>query len=198
MATLLIALKRLKTGSTLKWPDTCVTKCISKRKRERETGNTNRVTTVGDESPEHLKVSELEPQEAYMKQHLRNIVLTAGLSVLLGTCTLEAQDQRAVANIPFAYQVGQKTLTAGRYAIQKVNAAPGVFRLRDEQLSHSIFLSATPLDTGRNNESKLTFSCYAGQCSLSEVWMAGNGYRSTARPPVSLGRVAAMISVPLR
>jgi hypothetical protein len=132
-----------------------------------------------------------------MKQHLRNIVLTAGLSVLLGSSTLSAQDQKAVANVPFAYQVGQKNLTSGSYTIQKVNAS-GVFRLRHDQLSHSIFFSATPLDTGRNNESKLTFSCYAGQCSLSEVWMAGNGYRSTARATVSQGRVAAMISVPLR
>jgi hypothetical protein len=131
-----------------------------------------------------------------MKRHLKNIVLAAGLSVLLGSSTLSAQDLKATANIPFAYQVGQKTLTAGNYTVLKVKAS-GVFQLRDEQLRHSMFLSVTPLDTGRGNESKLTFSCYAAQCSLSELWLAGNGYKSTATP-VRVGKVAAMISVPLR
>jgi hypothetical protein len=135
-----------------------------------------------------------------MKLHFTNIVLTAGLSALLGSLTLSAQDQKAVAQIPFAYHVGQKTLTSGEYTIQKINPS-GVFQLRDDQLNHSIFLPVTPMDTGRKNESKLTFSCYAGQCSLSELWISGNGYKLTARPPVRLANnrmgVAALISIPL-
>ena len=131
-----------------------------------------------------------------MKLQLTTIILTAGLSALLGNSTLSAQDHKATANIPFAYHVGRTTLTGGKYTTQKIN--PGTFQLRDEQLGHSIFVSVTPLDTVQNNESRLTFSCYAGQCSLSELWIAGNGFRPTARPPVRLGKVAAMISVPLR
>jgi hypothetical protein len=131
-----------------------------------------------------------------MKLQLTTIVLTAGLSVLLGSSTLSAQGQKATANIPFAYDVGQTTLTAGKYTTQKVN--PGIFQLRDEQLDHSMFVPVTPLDTGQNNESKLTFSCYAGQCSLSQIRMGGDSYNLTAKPTVRLGKVAAMISVPLR
>jgi hypothetical protein len=131
-----------------------------------------------------------------MKLQLTTMVLTASLSVLLLSSTVTAQDQKAVANIPFAYHLGQTTLTAGKYTTQKIS--PGTFQLRDEQLGHSMFVSVTPLDTVQNNESRLTFSCYAGQCSLSELWVAGNGFRPTARPPVRLGKVAAMISVPLR
>jgi hypothetical protein len=129
-----------------------------------------------------------------MKLQLTTLVLTAGLCALLSSSTLSAQDQKAVANIPFAYHVGQTTLAAGKYTTQKIS--PGTFQLRDEQ--QSMFVSVTPLDTGQNNESKLTFSCYADQCSLSELWVAGNGFRPTARPPVRVGKVAAMISVPLR
>jgi hypothetical protein len=135
-----------------------------------------------------------------MKLHLTNFVLTAGLSALLGSLALSAQDRKAVANIPFAYHVGQKSLTAGTYTIQKMDA-PGTFRLLDDQLGHSMFVSVTPLDTGRKNESKLTFSCYAGDCSLSELWIAGNGYRPTAKPPVRLANnhigVVALVSIPL-
>jgi hypothetical protein len=135
-----------------------------------------------------------------MKLHLTNIVLTAGLSAVLGSLTLSAQERKAVANIPFAYQVGQKTLTAGNYTIQEIEAR-GIFRLRGEQLDHSMFVNVTPLDTGRKDEPKLTFSCYAGQCSLSEIWMAGNGYKLTARPPVRIAKnqmgVVALVSIPL-
>jgi hypothetical protein len=135
-----------------------------------------------------------------MKLHFRNIVLTAGLSALLGSLALSAQDQKAVAKIPFTYQVGQNKLSSGEYTIQKINSV-GTFQLRDDQLRHSMFLNTTPLDTGRKNESKLTFSCYAGECSLSELWIAGNGYKSTARPPVRLANnrmgVVALVSIPL-
>jgi hypothetical protein len=135
-----------------------------------------------------------------MKLHLTNIVLTAGLSAVLGSLTLSAQDHKSVANIPFAYQVGQKTLTAGNYTIQKLDA-PGIFQLRDDQLGHSMFVNVTPLDTGRNYDPKLTFSCYAGQCALAEIWMAGNGYKLTARPPVRIAKnqmgVVALVSIPL-
>jgi hypothetical protein len=91
-----------------------------------------------------------------MKLHLTNIILTAGLSALLGSLTLGAQDQRAVANIPFAYHVGQKTLTAGNYTIQKINA-PGIFQLRDNQLGHSIFVPVTALDIPGTHRTALSW-----------------------------------------
>jgi hypothetical protein len=133
-----------------------------------------------------------------MKQHLRNIVLTAGLSALLGSSTLSAQSQNAVANIPFAYHVGQKTLAAGKYTITKNSSSQGVFALRETDTGHDIFMSVIQHSTGDKDAWNLTFSCYAGDCSLSQIRMGGDSYNLTAKPPVRLGKVAAMISVPLR
>jgi hypothetical protein len=137
-----------------------------------------------------------------MKRHLRNIVLTAGLSVLLGSSTLSAQGQKALANIPFAYHVGQQTFSPGKYAIAKTSSSQSVFALRETDTNRTIFMSVIPEGTGAKNASKLTFSCYAGDCSLSQIWLAGDSYKLTARPPVRLAHnrlgVAAMISVPLR
>jgi hypothetical protein len=132
-----------------------------------------------------------------MKQHLRNIVVTAGLSVLLGGGTLSAQDQKATANIPFAYHVGQQTFSPGNYTIAK-GSSQGVFELRETDSGRGIFMLATQQSTGNKDAWNLTFSCYAGDCSLSEIRMAGNAYNPTARPHVRLGKVAAMISIPLR
>jgi hypothetical protein len=132
-----------------------------------------------------------------MKQHLKSIVLTAGLSVLLGSSTLSAQDQKVSANIPFAYHVGQQTLSAGKYTIAKTSSSPGVFVLRETDTSRGIFIPVLQQSTGDKDAWNLTFSCYAGDCSLSEIRMASNAYNLRARPPVRLGKVAAMISIPL-
>ena len=134
-----------------------------------------------------------------MKLHLRSIVLTAGLSALLGSFSLSAQNSQEVANIPFAYSVGQKTLPAGKYTIQE-RGAGGLFRLLESASGRSIFALSTPVDTGRK-DSKLVFGCYAGECSLSQIWMQGNVYSLTAKPLPREAKnqigVVAMVSVPL-
>ena len=132
-----------------------------------------------------------------MKRHLNNIVLAAGLSVLLGTSTLSAQSQKAVANIPFAYHVGQQTFSPGKYTVGQTRS-PGVFALRETATGHDTFMPVVQQGTGDKDAWDLTFSCYAGECSLSQIRMAGDSYDLTTKPPVRLGKVAAMISVPLR
>jgi hypothetical protein len=132
-----------------------------------------------------------------MKLQLTTIVLTAGLSALLGSSTLSAQDQKAIVNIPFAYHVGQQTFSAGKYTVAK-GSSQGVFTLRETDTSRGIFMPVIQQDTGDKHAWNLTFSCYAGDCSLSQIRMGSDSYNLTARPPVRLGKVAAMISVPLR
>ena len=134
-----------------------------------------------------------------MKLHLTKIVLTAGLSALLGSLTICAQDQRERADIPFAYHVGQQTLPPGKYTVQETNAR-SIFLLRENSSGHSIFVPVIPSDIGKN-DSKLTFRSYAGECSLSQIWIAGNVYALSPRPFPREARnqlgVAALVSIPL-
>jgi hypothetical protein len=136
-----------------------------------------------------------------MKRHLNNIVLAAGLSVLLGSSILSAQSQKAVASIPFAYHVGQQAFAPGKYTIAK-NSSPGVFTLRGTDTGGGIFMPVAQQDTGDKDAWKLTFSCYAGDCSLSQIRMGSESYNVLAKRPVRLASnqlgVATMISVPLR
>ena len=130
---------------------------------------------------------------------LKNILLTTGLSALLGGL-LVAQELKEVANIPFTYQVGRDTMAAGKYMVAE-GTSRSIFRLSEQASGHSMFVSATPENASRNGESKLVFSCYAGQCSLREIWIDGNSYKLTAKPlpreaKNELG-VVALISVPL-
>ena len=136
-----------------------------------------------------------------MKRHLTTIVLTAGLSVLLGSSTLSAQSQKAVASIPFAYHVGEKTFSPGKYTIGETRS-PGVFVLQENETGHSIFMPVINEGTNEKDAWKLTFSCYAGQCSLSQVWLAGDSYSLRSRPFPRLAKnqlgLVALVSVPLR
>jgi hypothetical protein len=135
-----------------------------------------------------------------MKRHLKNIVLTAGLSVLLGSSTLNAQDQKATANIPFAYHVGEQTFSPGKYTIGETQAH-GFFVLRQNDTGHAIFMAVQAQGTGTKDAWQLTFGCYAGQCSLDQIWLAGDSYKLRRQPNVRLAKnqtgVVAMISVPL-
>jgi hypothetical protein len=136
-----------------------------------------------------------------MKLQLKSIFLTAGLSALLGSSTLSAQSQKAVANIPFAYHVGEQTFSPGKYTIGQTHT-PGIFALQQNETGHSIFMPVINEGTGKKDAWKLTFSCYAGQCSLSQVWMAGDSYTLRARPFPRLAKnqlgLVALVSVPLR
>jgi hypothetical protein len=134
-----------------------------------------------------------------MKLHFTSMVLTAGLSALLGSLTLNAQDQQERADIPFAYHVGQQTLPPGKYRVQETNSR-SVFVLQENSSGHSIFVSVLPADTGKK-DSKLTFRCSAGECSLSQIWIAGDVYALTTRPFPREAKnqmgVVALISIPL-
>lgn len=134
-----------------------------------------------------------------MKLQLKHTFLTAGLAALLGSLTIGAQSQQAVATIPFAYNVGHQTLSSGKYMIAQTTS-PGILQLRDNASGHAIFVPVLPADSGKT-ESKLTFNCYSGDCSLSQIWMGGDVYSLRAKPfpreaKNQLG-VVALVSVPL-
>ncbi|MFL6352228.1 MAG: hypothetical protein ACJ74Z_10310 [Bryobacteraceae bacterium] len=135
-----------------------------------------------------------------MKLQLTTIFLTAGLSALLGSSTLNAQSQKAVASIPFAYHVGDKTFSPGKYTIGETQTQ-GLFLLRQNETGDAIFMPVIDQGTREKDGWKLTFSCYANECSLSQVSMAGDSYTLRTRPFPRLAKnqlgVVALVSVPL-
>jgi hypothetical protein len=78
------------------------------------------------------------------------------------------------------------------------NSSQGIFALREAGTRHDIFIPVLPHSTGDKDAWNLPFSCYAGECSFSQIRMASDSYNVNAKPPVHGGKVAAMISVPLR
>jgi hypothetical protein len=151
-------------------------------------------------STEMRERPKFKPRSFDMKLQLKTIFLTAGLSALLGSSILSAQSQKAVANIPFAYHVGEQTFSPGKYTIGQTQT-PGIFLLQQNQTGHGIFMPVTNEGTREKEAWQLTFSCYAGQCSLSQVSMAGDSYTLRTKPFPRLAKnqlgVVALVSVPL-
>jgi hypothetical protein len=105
-----------------------------------------------------------------MKRQLKPIILTAGLSALLGSLTLSAQDySREIANVPFPFHASERTLPAGAYTLKQVKSG-GLFQVYDSY-GHSFFLNAPVQKSSKAVNPRLTFACYGNDCLLSQVWM---------------------------
>ncbi|MBV9502046.1 MAG: hypothetical protein JO138_21960 [Acidobacteriaceae bacterium] len=137
-----------------------------------------------------------------MTRQITNAVLTAGLSALLGSAALKAQDRAELATVPFAFHAQQTSFEAGKYRVEE-GSTNGVFRIA-EQSGRSVYLMAHPVGDANPNEPKLTFACYGGQCVLEKISMPGSNVawgQSQSSIEKSLSHklgAAAMISVPLK
>jgi len=137
-----------------------------------------------------------------MSRQFTNALLTAGLSALLGSAALSAQDRSEIATVPFTFHAQQTTFEAGKYRVDE-QSTTGLFRIYSES-GRSVLLLAHPVAETTSNTPKLVFACYGRQCVLAEIEMPGSNVewgesQSTIEKELShkLG-AAAMISVALK
>lgn len=102
-----------------------------------------------------------------MKSQFTTMVLSAAVSVLLGTQVMSAQDEKDVANIPFAFHASQRTLPAGEYTVAETSSR-GLFRVYNAT-GDSLFVSMVPKDVAEPNHPKLTFLCDGSQRILTTI-----------------------------
>jgi hypothetical protein len=103
-----------------------------------------------------------------MKNQIRNFWIGAGLTALLWSPFLKAQNTET-AEIPFDFHVGQSTLPAGNYSVIKMTES-GVMQLRNDETQKSVFVAAQGRETGKDDP-RLAFRCYSGHCFLSAIWI---------------------------
>ncbi len=129
-------------------------------------------------------------------------ILTAGLSALLGSLTLTAQNLQLVADIPFAFHAEGRTLPAGTYQLRSATTT-GVFQISDRAENVSQFVNAPIHKQTNPTSSKLTFARFGNEYVLASVAVAGTAYDnavSSAAIQKNMTRkldLSAMISVPL-
>ena len=135
-----------------------------------------------------------------MTRNFTRIFLITGLSAMLGSLTLNAQNLQAVAKIPFAFRSEGRVLVPGVYRI-KEQTTSGIFQMHSEK--HSFFVATSLVGDNNPGSGKLTFACYGSECVLTKIALAGSD-RSFAISQAAIERnlthklgLSAMISVPL-
>lgn len=136
-----------------------------------------------------------------MTQNFSKLILTAGLSALLGSTVAVAQNRTEVADVPFTFHAAQQTLMAGKYTVAEQTSS-GIIRLSDAD-GHSIYVAMYPGKASNPAQPKLTFVRDGGEYVLEGVSMPGSTSawqesQSAIEKELThkLG-VAALISVPL-
>jgi hypothetical protein len=109
-----------------------------------------------------------------MKQILRAVTLLGVL--MLAASAVFAQSQRGtIVNIPFAFNVGEKTLPAGEYTVQPYRRdSDKVWLIQSQEQHAATFVMTIPVRSNTTHEEgQLIFNRYGDRYFLSKVWSPG-------------------------
>ena len=100
--------------------------------------------------------------------------------VLIGFSRASAQTsgaQRLTANIPFNFNVGDKTLPAGNYSVSFINTSSDkrVLQLVPSAGGAAILIQTTDVVRNREETAKLVFNRYGNQYFFAQVWLPADG-----------------------
>jgi hypothetical protein len=117
---------------------------------------------------------------------LKTFVMTMTAVALLGGTGLYAQ-QKAVANIPFAFAVSDKTMPAGQYTIQPASMTyRGLVRVQNTANGESALVLASASNasykTTEKVEAKVIFHRYGDRYFFSEIWTANGNLCGKVQP----------------
>ena len=113
-----------------------------------------------------------------MKRHL-NILMAIAMLVALFTVSARAQitsGQKVVANIPFTFSVGGKTLPAGRYTITMLNPTSDrkLLQLRSADGRSTAMILTISVNAKASEKTKLAFRRYGDQYFFAHAQLAGD------------------------
>lgn len=101
--------------------------------------------------------------------------------VLVGSMAVAAQAQiggrtQLIANIPFEFRVGGKTLPAGEYTLHQVNLASdhAVLQLRSRDGSAGAMVQMGSVIGKAQESAKVIFNRYGNQYFFAQVWVDGD------------------------
>ncbi|MGE0129828.1 MAG: hypothetical protein AB7U82_17240 [Blastocatellales bacterium] len=110
------------------------------------------------------------------KQALKVFVISGFFALLMSAPAYAQSDERVIADIPFAFVVGDETLPAGEYVIkQGITNSPDVLLIRGEDNSNAVFVMAQETQATRTpDKTELVFNEIGNTYFLSKIWVAGD------------------------
>jgi hypothetical protein len=140
---------------------------------------------------------------AAMKHVFKTLILAFGVGSLFVSHPLSAQDNRAVADVPFAFVVANRTLAAGKYDVSQLKNGTRVFSLRNEN-GDSLFVQLAGRMQGNPGKPSLTFFCHGKDCVLAKITPPNSGVAyGLTRGSLDVNRaktteLASMVSITLK
>lgn len=119
-----------------------------------------------------------------MKRHAYTMI---ALLVLVGSMAVAAQAQSSGrtelrANIPFEFNVGDKTMAAGEYTVIQINPSSdqAVLQLRSKDGRTTVMIQMSNVIGKANDSARLVFNRYGSESYFAEAWTSSeaNGLRA--------------------
>ena len=102
------------------------------------------------------------------------------MMVLLGCITVSAKAQTngriaLIANIPFQFSIGNKSLPAGEYTVQSISddSRNAVLRIQSRDGKTSAMLQTSAIEGKALDRAKLVFHRYGNQYFFAQAWVDG-------------------------
>ena len=111
-----------------------------------------------------------------MMKHIQRAIALSGLILLFTFSSAFAQSEQITVNIPFNFTVGERTLPAGEYVLQRNRRDSNtVWFIRNRSnRSAVVMLTQSVLANDVQQKTKLVFRRYDDLYFLAEFWTAGN------------------------
>jgi hypothetical protein len=109
-----------------------------------------------------------------MRKQLFGTFAILSLFLALTVISVQAQSKnRITAHVPFAFQIGDKTLPAGDYSVKRISQNALLVQSADGEVSVIAQASGSVQNNANEKPSteKLVFRQYGDQYFLAQVWM---------------------------
>jgi hypothetical protein len=117
-----------------------------------------------------------------MRKYIALALATLAATIVAAQCY--GQVTAVKAEIPFAFQVGNKSLPAGEYSIQTIQGTNEDVRMIRRIDSSAVAMAPTSPVVAKNGKPgmELVFHKYGDRYFLSEIWTGGDLGRKLTKP----------------
>lgn len=108
---------------------------------------------------------------------LTMLMLVVGLALASAVAANGQGGEKLIAQVPFDFMVGNKTLASGQYHVRAVNSAGDALSIRNADAKDQALCltdGAGRAKAESKGEARLVFHRYGNTYFLSQVWMAGS------------------------
>ena len=111
------------------------------------------------------------------------VLLIVGVAFFTAVVSAKGQSEgQVVADIPFAFVVGDKVMTAGQYSVRRITQSGEALLISETDTKDSIIRLTNLVESNSDNtRARLVFHRYGQNYFLAEVWNGGETGRMLLR-----------------